>query len=319
MTRADRRRFPILLAATAALLVFIAVNAASSPVQAQDPSADASLSSLSLSDSLGADIELSPEFSAEVTSYTADDVVESSVSSTTVAAETTDDNATAVIRVNGVEDADGAVDLVGGYNDITVEVTAQDGTTKETYTVTVLRAQPEDTSTSTDDTITSLLSRLDVKLTENVLNNYHTQIAGYISDDPDRDADPRGSLSPAGFNYPAGFGPWYTIELLLIVQEGAPNAIGVDLLELEVRGAVTSVTGTEKDKAHVLPADADINLHLEGDDFTWSASLDVGNRTNDACIEKDGLTKRLCRVGVFPPECKAPVGAKMGSWKEMLT
>ena len=65
MTRTDRRRFPILLAAIAALLVFIAVDAASSPVQAQALSADASLKSLSLSDSLGDDIELSATFSAE--------------------------------------------------------------------------------------------------------------------------------------------------------------------------------------------------------------------------------------------------------------
>ena len=111
-----RRRFPILLAAIAALLVFIAVDAASSSVQAQTPSADASLSSLSLSDSLGDDIELSPEFSAATTSYTTDDAeLASTVTSTTVTAETTDENATAVIMINGVEDADGAVDLVAGY------------------------------------------------------------------------------------------------------------------------------------------------------------------------------------------------------------
>ena len=58
-----------LLLVAAVLIVFIAVDAASSPVQAQTPSADASLESLSLSDSLGADIELSAEFSAATTSY----------------------------------------------------------------------------------------------------------------------------------------------------------------------------------------------------------------------------------------------------------
>ena len=276
MTRTDRRRFPILLAAIAALLVFIAVDAASSPVQAQAPSADASLSSLSLSgvplgDMMPSDIKLSPGFSAEVTSYTAS--VASTVTSTTVTAETTNEDATAVIMINGVEDADGTVDLVAGYNVIAVVVTAEDGTTKRTYTVTVLRAQPDDDDDSTDDTITSLLSRMDVELTET------------------------GELSPAGFNYPAGFGPWYTVESLIFTQEGDPGDIEVELLELEVSGAATSVTGTEKDKAHVLPADADINLHLEGDDFTWSASLDDASRTNDACVEKDGTTTRLCRVG----------------------
>ncbi len=39
MKRTGRQRFPILLAAIAALLVFIAVDAASSPVQAQGGSA----------------------------------------------------------------------------------------------------------------------------------------------------------------------------------------------------------------------------------------------------------------------------------------
>ena len=210
LTRTDRRRFPILLAAIAALLVFIAVDAASSPVQAQTPSADASLSSLSLSDSLGDDIDLSATFSTETTSYTAS--VDSDVSSTTVTAETTDDDATAVIMINGVEDADGTGDLVPGYNVIAVEVTAQDGTTTRTYTVTVLRAQPDDDDDSTDDTITSLLSRLDAELTETVVGTYHTQLAGYLSEDNLEDGNPQGSLSPAGFNYPAGFGPWYTVR-----------------------------------------------------------------------------------------------------------
>ena len=48
-----------------------------------------------------------------------------------------------------------------------------------------------------DDTITSLLSRLDVKAVDGASD----QIAGYIA------SIPQGSLSPAGFNYPAGFGP----------------------------------------------------------------------------------------------------------------
>ncbi len=283
--RAGRRRLPILLAAIAALLVFIAVDAVSSPVRAQNQSTDASLKSLSLSD-----ITLDPTFSAATTSYTDYDV-ESSVTSTTVTAETTDTNATAVIKINGVEDEDGTVDLVAGYNVITVEVTAQDGTTTRTYTVTVLRAQPQDTCTSGSETITSLLSRLDAELIDASAdpNVYVVETAGYRAD--------QGDLSPAGFNYPAAFGPWYTVENLRFHQEGAPGSVAVGTLILEVRGAVTSVTGQDADQAHVLPADADITLHLEGDDFTWSASLDDAVRTNAACVKKDGSTRRDCRVG----------------------
>ena len=260
LTRTDRRRFPILLAAIAALLVFIAVDAASSPVQAQTPSADASLSSLSLSDSLGDDIDLSATFSTEVTSYTAS--VDSDVSSTTVTAETTDDDATAVITINGVEDADGAVDLVPGYNVIAVEVTAQDGTTTRTYTVTVLRAQPDDDDDSTDDTITSLLARLDAELTETAVGTYQTQLAGYLSEDNLEDGNPQGSLSPAGFNYPAGFGPWYTVKAVIVNQEGQPNNIDPVGLFIDVRGVVTSVASSGTHRAHVLPSGADITLHL---------------------------------------------------------
>ena len=293
MTRIGRRRFPVLLAAIAALLVFIAVDAASSPVQAQTPSADASLSSLSLSDSLGDDIELSATFSAEATSYTAS--VESTVTSTTVTAETTDDNATAVIMINGVEDADGAVDLVAGYNDITVEVTAEDGTTTRTYTVTVLRAAPEDESTSDDDTITSLLSRLDVVVDTGASN----QIAGYIASNSQGSLS-QGTLSPAGFNYPAGFGRWYTVEAVAVEQGKAANSSPTSVA-ISVRGTVTSVESSGDDPAHVLPEGADIKLHLDTDEFNRTYSLESPNeRTVTKCfdVDEDGNeSPRDCRVG----------------------
>ena len=263
MTRTGRRRFPILFAAIAALLVFIAVDAASSPVQAQ--ATDASLSSLSLTDSLGDDIELSPTFSAATTSYKAS--VDSDVTSTTVTAETTDEDATTAITINYVEDADGTVDLVPGYNDITVMVTAQDGTTTQTYTVTVLRAQPDDDTTSTDDTITSLLSLVGATLTDAPQGTYHNQAVGYFSNDNFYDVNSQGSLNTAGFNYPAGFGPWYTVEAVVAIQEGQPGDIGSSNLYLEVRGTVTSVASSGTFRAHVLPSGAGITLHLDEDNF----------------------------------------------------
>ena len=284
LTRTDRRRFPILLAAIAALLVFIAVDAASSPVQAQTPSAVASLKSLSLSG-----ITLDPTFSAEVTSYTADAELASSVSTTTVTAVTTDEDATAVIKINDVEDADGAVDLVPGYNVIAVVVTAQDGRTTRTYTVTVLRAQPDDDDDPTDDTITSLLSRLDVKAVDGASN----QIAGYIA------SNSQGSLSPAGFNYPAGFGRWYTVEALAVEQGKSANSAPTSV-DISVRGAVTSVESSGNDRAHVLPKGADIKLHLDTDEFTRTYSLKSATRTVAKCfdVDEEGTeTPRDCRVG----------------------
>ena len=103
-------------------------------------SADATLSSLSLSG-----VTLTPPFTSSTTSYTAD--VANSVTSTTVTAQTTDPNATAVIRLNGTVDADGTVSLAVGANTITVEVTAEDGNTMRTYTVTVTRAVLSDDAT----------------------------------------------------------------------------------------------------------------------------------------------------------------------------
>ena len=281
MTRTGGRRFPILVAVITAMAMLL------SPVQAQEGSADASLESLSLSDSLGDDITLDPEFSGEVTSYTAS--VESSVESTTVTAETTDSNATAAIMINGVEDADGTVDLVGGYNDITVVVTAQDGTTTQSYTVTVARAQPDDTSMSTDDTITSLLSRLDVKAVDGASN----QIAGYNA------SNSQGSLSPAGFNYPAGFGRWYTVEALTVEQGQSANSAPTSVA-ISVRGTVTSVESSGDDRAHVLPEGADIKLRLDTDEFTRTYSLKSATRTVTKCFDEDedgDETPRDCRVG----------------------
>ena len=93
-------------------------------------SADATLRSLSLSG-----VAFSPTFSAGVTSYTAS--VADTVSSTTVTAATSHTGATAVVKLNGALDTDGTVDLAEGANAITVEVTAEDGTSMQTYTVTV--------------------------------------------------------------------------------------------------------------------------------------------------------------------------------------
>ena len=100
-------------------------------------SSDATLSALSLS--AGA---LDPAFAPATTAYTID--VPNSTNSTTVTPTATDAGAT--IEVNGAPVASGAasgsIALAVGPNLITIEVTAEDGVTVETYTVTVNRAAP---------------------------------------------------------------------------------------------------------------------------------------------------------------------------------
>ncbi|MDQ0438692.1 hypothetical protein QO014_003087 [Kaistia dalseonensis] len=115
--------------------------------RAAPASTDATLSSLSLS--AGA---LEPAFASSTTSYSID--VPNETATTTVSPTATDAGAT--ITVNGTPvtsgGSSGAIDLDVGANTITVAVTAEDGVTIETYTVTVNRAAPA----STDATLSSL-------------------------------------------------------------------------------------------------------------------------------------------------------------------
>ncbi|MFX3636884.1 MAG: cadherin-like beta sandwich domain-containing protein [Candidatus Pristimantibacillus sp.] len=97
-------------------------------------SSNADLNSLALSSG-----SLNPMFVSGTTSYTAS--VGNSVSGITVTPTVADSSTT--VKVNGVAvtsgSTSGAISLNVGGNTITVETTAQDGTTKKTYTVTVTR------------------------------------------------------------------------------------------------------------------------------------------------------------------------------------
>ena len=61
---------------------------------------------------------------------------------TTVTPTVNHDRATYAIKLGGATDADGVIPLAVGSNVITIEVTAEDGNTAKTYTVTVTRAAP---------------------------------------------------------------------------------------------------------------------------------------------------------------------------------
>ena len=95
---------------------------------------DATLSGLALS---GVDLAFDPA----TTTYAAS--VPATTTQTTVTPTTNHDSATYVVKLAGVVDADGTIPLAAGDNVITVDVTAEDGVTTETYTVTVTRAAPQ--------------------------------------------------------------------------------------------------------------------------------------------------------------------------------
>ena len=99
----------------------------------EPPSTDATLSSLALSD-------VTLAFASATTRYSGS--VANDVTQTTVTPTLSDDEATYAIKLDGVADADGVIPLAVGSNVITIEVTAEDGKTTKTYTVTVTRAEP---------------------------------------------------------------------------------------------------------------------------------------------------------------------------------
>jgi hypothetical protein len=135
MTRILRR---IEVAVLASLLAMIAGcggggGGGTEPV----PDTSANLSALVLDQ-----VTLVPAFASNVSSYTGE--VPNSVTSTRITPTAVDPDAT--IRVNDVVLASGTasdpIDLAEGENAITVVVTAENGTTTRTYTVTVTRRPP---------------------------------------------------------------------------------------------------------------------------------------------------------------------------------
>ena len=116
----------------------------SSPEAAQ---ADATLSNLTLTGAVEFQNESSSgsSFWKEAQGYKA--TVSNSVSRTTVTPTLNQSDASYVIRLGGVTDSDGTVQLAEGVNIITIEVTAADGTHFRLYTLTVTRRAPNSPAT----------------------------------------------------------------------------------------------------------------------------------------------------------------------------
>ena len=110
----------------------VTVTRAQPPTQNQ-PSSDAALTALVLT---GIDFG---SFGSTTLEYTAQ--VVNSVSQTTVTPTVRHSGASYVIKLGGVTDADGVIELAVGSNAITVEVTAEDGDASRVYSVEVTRAE----------------------------------------------------------------------------------------------------------------------------------------------------------------------------------
>ena len=141
--------------------------------RAAPPSTDATLSALTLSS-----VDFGT-FASGTASYTAE--VESGVTETTVTPTVNHSGATYVIKLDGIEDADGVVPLAAGSNVITIEVTAEDDSTTRTYTVTVTRLISLQQN-STDATLSGLtLSDIDFGTFASGTTSYTASVANSVS------------------------------------------------------------------------------------------------------------------------------------------
>ena len=92
------------------------------------------------------DVALDSKFDSDDEVYTAK--VPADVTQVTVIAVPADPNATTEISLDGVRYPDGAVDIRLGWNDIYVNVTAEDGETTRSYRISVLRGTPQPRASS---------------------------------------------------------------------------------------------------------------------------------------------------------------------------
>ena len=122
---------------------------------------DATLSELTVNDGTN-DLTLAPAFASEAFDYTT--AVTDAVSQVTLTAETTDTDASvSAVTLDGSAIADDdftdgitVPSLIVGENVIVVTVTAEDGSTTQTYTVTVTRGETANTvPTAADNTVTT--------------------------------------------------------------------------------------------------------------------------------------------------------------------
>ncbi len=240
--------------------------------RAEPPSTDATLSALTLSDvNFGT-------FLSATTSYAAQ--VANSVTETIVTPTVNDSGASHVIKLDGVTDSDGTMSLAVGSNVITVEVTAEDDTTKRTYTVTVTRAAPP----SSDASLKSLsLSGTSIGTFKSVTTTYSVQVPNTLSET---------TVTP-GVNQS---GASYVIKLDGTVDsDGTVSlAVGKNVITVEVTaedGQTTQTYTINVTRAEPPSTNARLSvLTLSGIDFgtfatrTTSYSADVANSVSQTTV-----------------------------------
>ena len=244
--------------------------------RAEPPSTDATLSALTLS---GIDFGT---FASGTASYSAQ--VANSVSQTTVTPTLNHSGAGYVIKLDGVTDVDGVVSLSVGSNVITVEVSAEDDQTTQTYTVTVSRAEPPTPELSDDVTLSSLtLSDIDFGTFDSTTTSYAAQVSNAVS---------QTTVTPTVNHAEA----YYVIKL-----GGVTDADGVVSLNVGTNAISVEVTAEDGETTHTYtvtvtraaPPSTDATLSalsMSGIDFgtfasgTTSYSAQVANSVSQTTV-----------------------------------
>ena len=184
------------------------------------PSANADLANIALSNGT-----LSPGFTSATTVYSTS--VANAINSITFTPTASD--ATSVIKVNGVAVTTGAASvlpLIVGANTITTIVTAQDGTTTKTYTVTVTRAPSADAALAniglSAGTLNPVFSPSETTYTSNVSNTTTGITVVPVANNGNAVVTVNGTTvasgSPSG-NIPLNVGP-NVITIVVTAQDG---------------------------------------------------------------------------------------------------
>ncbi|MCU6794338.1 cadherin-like beta sandwich domain-containing protein [Paenibacillus sp. WQ 127069] len=193
-------------------------------MESQALSTNANLSNLTLSQG-----SLSPPFAAGTISYTS--AVAHAVSSIEVTAIIADSNAT--VKLNGSAAASGSavtIPLNIGSNTITILVTAQDGTTQKTYTVTVNRAASSNADLSNlivdQGTLTPVFESGTISYTNDVAHPVSSLNVTPIIADSTATLKVNGTAATSGspVNLPITVGS-NTITIVVTAQDGTTQKI----------------------------------------------------------------------------------------------
>ena len=278
-------------------------------------SADATLSALALSD-----VDLEPVL--ESSTYRYSGTVARDIARTTVTATLNDSSASYEIRLGGIVDQDGVMDLAPGRNVVTVRVIAADSVTTRIYTVVVHR-EKADNELSNDASLRALFLRgIDFGGFESGTTSYTAEVGNDVSEttvtpvlndfqanhtislggveDTDGNIDLAVGQNVIGVEVLAEDGT--TVKTYTVtVMRAAPECVQPVEADATIEGTWDDTCLSEKEApggdgdryarfyTFTLDEAADITLTLESDEDTYLYLLDGHGKDGDTLHENDDI------------------------------